>query len=252
MHPHADELLQQGSQPVQHQYVRAPMPLLLYDLANASTFWCSVNPLYYVTFTTFTLIASFILFRGFNTNDPVNTISLLCGFLTIFTGVYLLNLSREDPDGVSTGIHRHRRISNSSDDIDEGRGKYFEVDGIPTDGLGAIQTRLSIQARRSMEDEGRHRRSSSWSLRSPITGSFPLSTTTASKQGSQNQRPSEQQHHLMHSYDAETQGLSDLAEDSDEDSAGGGQRRSPRTGGLMPNGREKQKDNGSSGSDASR
>ncbi|KAG9948457.1 DUF803-domain-containing protein, partial [Aureobasidium melanogenum] len=41
-----------------------------------------VNPLYYVTFTTCTLVASFILFQGFNTSDAVNTISLLCGFLT--------------------------------------------------------------------------------------------------------------------------------------------------------------------------
>src|SRR5271154_4464066 len=63
-----------------------------------------VNPLYYVTFTTATLCASFILFRGFNTSDAVNTLSLLSGFLVIFTGVYLLNLSRGDPNG-------HRLIS---------------------------------------------------------------------------------------------------------------------------------------------
>ena len=70
-----------------------------------------VNPIYYVTFTTATLTASFILFEGFNTTDAVNTISLLCGFLIIFSGVYLLNLSREDPDGArllgsaDSGVH---------------------------------------------------------------------------------------------------------------------------------------------------
>ncbi|KAL7777469.1 hypothetical protein CFE70_004134 [Pyrenophora teres f. teres 0-1] len=58
-----------------------------------------VNPLYYVTFTTCTLVASCLLFQGFNTTSAVNTISLLCGFLIIFSGVYLLNLSREDPNG---------------------------------------------------------------------------------------------------------------------------------------------------------
>ena len=161
----------------------------------------SVNPLYYVTFTTFTLIASFILFRGFNTSDAVNTISLLCGFLTIFTGVYLLNLSREDPDGGHLGI-------NSPESR---RGLYREVDGIPTDPLGAIQTRMSMQSRRSSEDpRNPHRRSNSWSLRSPMTGKFA---------------PPGDQQHLMHSYDVEAQGLSDLAEDSDEDSGQSGRKR---------------------------
>ncbi|KAJ5676706.1 uncharacterized protein N7477_002339 [Penicillium maclennaniae] len=90
-----------------------------------------VNPLYYVTFTTFTLCASFILFQGFNTTDAVNTISLLCGFLIIFTGVYLLNLSRHDPDGT--------KLVNSR----------FDDDGVPTDGIASFQTRRSMQSRRS-------------------------------------------------------------------------------------------------------
>ncbi|KAJ5625017.1 hypothetical protein N7510_001326 [Penicillium lagena] len=90
-----------------------------------------VNPLYYVTFTTATLCASFILFKGFNTTDAVNTISLLCGFLQIFTGVYLLNLSRHDPDG--------RQMLNTK----------FDEEGVPTDGIASYQTRLSMQSRRS-------------------------------------------------------------------------------------------------------
>ncbi|GMG40552.1 unnamed protein product [Ambrosiozyma monospora] len=56
-----------------------------------------VNPLYYVTFTTATLCASFILFKGFNTTSSVNIISLLDGFLVIFSGVYLLNIARKHP-----------------------------------------------------------------------------------------------------------------------------------------------------------
>ncbi|KAJ5088712.1 hypothetical protein N7456_012328 [Penicillium angulare] len=90
-----------------------------------------VNPLYYVTFTTATLCASFILFQGFNTTDAVNTISLLCGFLIIFTGVYLLNLSRHDPDG-------HNLSHSKLDD-----------EGVPTDGIASFQTRRSMQSRRS-------------------------------------------------------------------------------------------------------
>lgn len=101
---------------------------------------CSVNPLYYVTFTTATICASFILFRGFNTTDAVNTISLLCGFLVIFTGVYLLNLSRHDPDG--------RNLMNAK----------LDDEGVPTDGIAGYQTRRSMQSRRSTDP---HRRSSS-------------------------------------------------------------------------------------------
>lgn len=91
-----------------------------------------MNPLYYVTFTTATLCASFILFQGFNTTDAVNTISLLSGFLVIFTGVYLLNLSRGDPNG--------HRLSDGSDE-----------DAIPTDGIASLQTRRSMQTRRSVD-----------------------------------------------------------------------------------------------------
>lgn len=70
----------------------------------------------------------------------MNTISLLCGFLTIFAGVYLLNLSRHDPDG--------RQMLNYK----------LDDEGVPTDGIAGFQTRRSMQSRRSNEP---HRRSSS-------------------------------------------------------------------------------------------
>lgn len=133
-----------------------------------------MNPLYYVTFTTATLCASFVLFQGFNTTDAVNTISLLSGFLVIFTGVYLLNLSRGDPDG--------RRLLNGSLE-----------DGVPTDGIASLQTRRSMQIRRSIEA---HRISS---------GSAGFGTL-GDREG------------LIHSYDEEHEGfgLTNLAKVSDE------------------------------------
>ena len=141
-----------------------------------------VNPLYYVTFTTATLCASFILFRGFNTADAVNTISLLCGFLVIFTGVYLLNLSRGDPNGV--------RLLSS---------KMPDEDGIPTDPLAGLQTRRSMQARRSLDP---HRRSSS---------------LTFSMNGGINGGPRESEG-LMHNYNVDQNafGLTDLVEDPED------------------------------------
>lgn len=137
-----------------------------------------MNPIYYVTFTTATLVASFVLFRGFNTSDPVNTISLLCGFLIIFTGVYLLNLSRSDPHGTNHLHHRHQLIVD---------------DGIPTDGLSGIQSRRSMQMRRS--------------------DTFARASLTGGRQSSQGQRllRGDREHH-----DEEAAvGLRDLAEASE-------------------------------------
>ncbi|KAI1330360.1 DUF803-domain-containing protein [Xylariaceae sp. FL0255] len=91
-----------------------------------------VNPLYYVTFTTATLTASFILFAGFNTSDTVSILSLLCGFLITFTGVYLLNLSRRDPNGTKMLAGQGSGISG-------------------TDMVSTVQTRLSMQSRRSQD-----------------------------------------------------------------------------------------------------
>jgi len=54
-----------------------------------------VNPLYYVCFSTATIVASLILFQGLNTDNPVNTVSLLVGFIIIFIGMHLLELSRK-------------------------------------------------------------------------------------------------------------------------------------------------------------
>lgn len=104
----------------------------------------------------------------------MNTISLLSGFLVIFTGVYLLNISRRDPDG--------RRMLDGA-----------PTDGIATDIISGIQTRRSMQARRSLDP---HRLSI----------------------GSNGYRRSEDRS-LIHAYDEEENtgfGLTDLAE-SDED-----------------------------------
>jgi len=153
-----------------------------------------VNPLYYVTFTTATLCASFILFKGFNTTEAVNTLSLICGFLVTFTGVYLLNLSRNDPNGTKMLARR-------------GNG---DITG--TDMVSSIQTRMSMEARRSQS-----RRLSIGSNRA------------GDREG------------LIRGYDEEESvgfGLTDLAEDTDEED----DPRSPmipsfpRSNGHPPNG----------------
>ncbi|KDQ59986.1 hypothetical protein JAAARDRAFT_32348 [Jaapia argillacea MUCL 33604] len=64
-----------------------------------------VNPMYYVGFSSATIVASLILFQGFDTTGSTNTLSLLAGFIVTFLGVHLLNLSRkpEPPHGFANG-----------------------------------------------------------------------------------------------------------------------------------------------------
>ena len=116
----------------------------------------------------------------------MNTLSLLCGFLITFTGVYLLNLSRADPHGM-------RMLAGRS------------TDATGTDMISSITTRLSMQARRSTDP------------RSSIS-----SRGATDRDG------------LMRAYDEEAAagqfGITDLAEDSDEES--------PRRNGHTPKQRE--------------
>lgn len=64
--------------------------------------------MYYVGFSSCTIVSSLILFQGFNTTDAANTFSLLSGFIVTFLGVHLLNISRipesplDHPNGHST------------------------------------------------------------------------------------------------------------------------------------------------------
>ncbi|KAG8853761.1 hypothetical protein FRB96_008016 [Tulasnella sp. 330] len=53
----------------------------------------SVNPLYYVGFSTCTIVASLILFQGFYNTSVSNSVSLIVGFIVIFIGVHLLNFA---------------------------------------------------------------------------------------------------------------------------------------------------------------
>lgn len=109
-----------------------------------------VNPLYYVTFTTFTLLASFILFRGFNTSSAVDIISLLLGFLIIFSGVYLLNVLRKVDDGSNReifGVHNSKDMAP----MDNGVGGYTSM-------------RRSMQMSRDPDEEAELRRFDSFEI----------------------------------------------------------------------------------------
>ena len=102
----------------------------------------SVNPIYYVFFTTAVLCASFILFQGFNTTSTVNTVSLISGFIVIFLGTALLNQVDRRTDG-------HQPVPSRD-----------EESAMPTDPISDVVSRYTMHSRRSSE----HRRSMSGSI----------------------------------------------------------------------------------------
>jgi len=117
--------------------------------------------MYYVGFSSATIVASLILFQGFNTTDGTNTVSLLMGFIVTFLGVHLLNISRIPPSPIDANGHS-------------------ALEG------GLLNPRLSLQGRMSLDGwngiaseradlvgagtSHHHRRNSSSVFRSPHTG----------------------------------------------------------------------------------
>ncbi|ORX89611.1 DUF803-domain-containing protein, partial [Basidiobolus meristosporus CBS 931.73] len=58
-----------------------------------------VTPIYYVMFTTCTIVSTAILFQGFHA-EPLSIVTAVCGFLVICGGVLLLHISKESEEMV--------------------------------------------------------------------------------------------------------------------------------------------------------
>ncbi|KAJ7696248.1 magnesium transporter NIPA-domain-containing protein [Mycena rosella] len=111
-----------------------------------------VNPIYYVSFCTATIVASLILFKGPNTTSVTDTLSLLTGFVVTFLGVHILNLAMLDPDSLADSL----AVPDSAP-------------APPLDG-GSPWTQ---HARVPGHTTGHARRASLTGLRTPLFGAFP-------------------------------------------------------------------------------
>ncbi|KAL2537626.1 putative magnesium transporter NIPA6 [Forsythia ovata] len=54
-----------------------------------------VSPIYYVMFTTLTIIASAIMFKDWSGQNTSSVISEICGFITVLSGTIILHVTRE-------------------------------------------------------------------------------------------------------------------------------------------------------------
>ncbi|KXN80938.1 Magnesium transporter NIPA2 [Leucoagaricus sp. SymC.cos] len=124
-----------------------------------------VNPMYYVGFSSCTIVASLILFQGFNTTDGTNTVSLLMGFIVTFLGVHLLNISRIPASPIDANSHSALEGGLLNPRLSlQGR---MSLDG--WSGVAADRTEVT-GAPRTGSGQHHHRRSSSSLYRSQHRG----------------------------------------------------------------------------------
>lgn len=70
-----------------------------------------VSPIYYVMFTSLTIVASVIMFKDWDRQNPTQIVTELCGFVTILSGTFLLHKTKDmvvdDFTQVATKLPKH-------------------------------------------------------------------------------------------------------------------------------------------------
>ncbi|KAK1266134.1 hypothetical protein QJS04_geneDACA009117 [Acorus gramineus] len=89
------------------------------DLFNTAV----VSPIYYVMFTSFTILASVIMFKDWDRQNPTQIVTELCGFVTILSGTFLLHKTKDMSDSLSTSLPM--RLNKHTDE------DGFSVEDIP-------------------------------------------------------------------------------------------------------------------------
>ncbi|KAL6840172.1 hypothetical protein ACP4OV_029982 [Aristida adscensionis] len=59
-----------------------------------------VSPIYYTMFTSLTILASVIMFKDWDRQNPTQIVTEMCGFVTILSGTFLLHKTKDMVDGI--------------------------------------------------------------------------------------------------------------------------------------------------------
>ncbi|XP_010941287.1 probable magnesium transporter NIPA6 [Elaeis guineensis] len=81
-----------------------------------------VSPIYYVMFTTLTIVASAIMFKDWSGQDVSDIASELCGFITVLSGTVLLHTAREQemaPAAASISWYINRGSADTLKNVEE-------------------------------------------------------------------------------------------------------------------------------------
>ncbi|CAL9163157.1 unnamed protein product [Musa hybrid cultivar] len=66
-----------------------------------------VSPIYYVMFTSLTILASVIMFKDWDRQDPTQIVTEMGGFITILSGTFLLHKTKDMADGLPPSTSGH-------------------------------------------------------------------------------------------------------------------------------------------------
>nr|CAB3461430.1 unnamed protein product [Digitaria exilis] len=82
-----------------------------------------VSPIYYTMFTSLTILASVIMFKDWDRQNPTQIVTEMCGFVTILSGTFLLHKTKDMVDGLPP--HLPIRLPKHADE------DGFSTEGIP-------------------------------------------------------------------------------------------------------------------------
>ncbi|XP_027113211.2 probable magnesium transporter NIPA4 [Coffea eugenioides] len=91
-----------------------------------------VSPIYYVMFTSFTILASVIMFKDWDRQNPTQIVTEMCGFVTILSGTFLLHKTKDMADSSTPSS---LRLSKHTDEEDG-----FGQEGIPLRRQDSLRT----------------------------------------------------------------------------------------------------------------
>ncbi|KAH7685315.1 Magnesium transporter NIPA protein [Dioscorea alata] len=81
-----------------------------------------VSPIYFVMFTSLTILASVIMFKDWDRQNPTQIVTEMCGFVTILSGTFLLHRTKDMADG-------------STQSLPMRLPKHADEDGFPSEGI---------------------------------------------------------------------------------------------------------------------
>lgn len=90
-----------------------------------------VSPIYYVMFTTFTIVASVIMFKDWAGQNGSQIVTEMCGFVTILAGTFLLHKTKDMTDSPSFSFSRTPKHSSMEE---------FDLEGAPLVNLELAHT----------------------------------------------------------------------------------------------------------------
>ncbi|KAE9448296.1 hypothetical protein C3L33_19804, partial [Rhododendron williamsianum] len=78
-----------------------------------------VSPIYYVMFTSFTILASVIMFKDWDRQNPTQIVTEMCGFVTILSGTFLLHKTKDMADGRLVCLFLYAILRSMNKDLNQ-------------------------------------------------------------------------------------------------------------------------------------